>query len=208
MTRGAIYLTRHGETEWNAQGRFQGRADSPLTERGLLQARSLAQALGPVRLDAVYASPSERTMRTAKIVRGQRGIPIIAAPPLLEIDVGAWEGLTKAEADRDYPLARRVYEEDPAAYEPPLGGETFHDVRRRVLGFWQEMLQAAPGRSVLLVTHTVPLKLLLSEIEGRPLRRLWQEPFIAQASLSEIEVDGERCRIRRYADAAHLPKEP
>ena len=174
MTRGAIYLTRHGETEWNVEGRFQGRADSPLTKRGLLQARSLAQVLGPVRLDAVYVSPSERAMRTAEIVRGQRRIPIVAAPALLEIDVGAWEGLTKAQAERDYPLARRVYEEDPAAYEPPAGGESFHDVRRRVLAFWQELLQAAPGRSVLLVTHTVPAKLLLSEIEGRPLARLWQ----------------------------------
>ncbi len=100
MTR--ILLVRHGESEWNAAGRWQGQADPPLTALGRRQARAAAAALGPV--DAIAASDLERARATAEILAEELGVgPLLLDEGLRERDAGEWSGLTRADIHREWP---------------------------------------------------------------------------------------------------------
>lgn len=106
-----IYLIRHGETEWNQSGRFQGCIDTSLTETGIRQAKHVAAALDG-QFDFIYSSPLERAMVTARIIGEKSRLPAISHAGLIEIDFGAWEGLTPEEMARDYPREFQSWKTD------------------------------------------------------------------------------------------------
>src|SRR3546814_4832923 len=115
-----VYLLRHGETTYNADGnRYCGRTDAKLTEKGLAQAEHVANALQGIKIDAVYASPLERAYRTAEIACGNR-LPVVRDPRIIEQDFGAWEGKTRAEFVAEDPALWEDWEDDPA--KAPAGG--------------------------------------------------------------------------------------
>ncbi|WP_412973888.1 histidine phosphatase family protein [Paenibacillus sp. OAS669] len=87
-----LYLTRHGETEWNVEGKLQGHKDSPLTNLGKRQAKWLGASLKEIEFDAIYSSPSPRTYQTAEIIREERKIELSSCDSLKEIGLGSWEG--------------------------------------------------------------------------------------------------------------------
>src|SRR5437660_3083754 len=89
-----LILARHGETDWNRDGRFQGHADPPLNNRGREQAYALADAVADERIEAVYASDLRRAHETAQIVAARKGLDVVIDPDLRERDVGEWSGLT------------------------------------------------------------------------------------------------------------------
>lgn len=97
-----ILLVRHGQSEWNLTGRWQGQTDPPLTDLGRFQARSAARSLGTV--DAIWSSDLQRAAETAMIISGELGVgPVVLDPDLRERDAGEWQGLTRAEIDEQYP---------------------------------------------------------------------------------------------------------
>jgi probable phosphoglycerate mutase len=98
MTR--LLLVRHGETDWNADGRLQGHTDRPLSDFGRTQARGLADELAAEELEAIYSSDLARACETAKIIGERLGLPVALDPDLREKDWGTWEGLTAAERER------------------------------------------------------------------------------------------------------------
>ena len=95
-----LLLVRHGETDWNAEGRLQGHTDRPLSDYGRGQARGLAEELEGEELEAIYASDLARARETAEIVGERLGLPVVLDPDLREKDWGTWEGLTAVERDR------------------------------------------------------------------------------------------------------------
>ncbi|MEJ5254950.1 MAG: histidine phosphatase family protein [Acidimicrobiales bacterium] len=120
MTR--ILLVRHGQSAWNAEGRWQGRADPPLSQLGRLQARHAAARLGEV--DVIIASPLQRAFDTARIIADELGVgPVLPEPDLVERDAGEWSGLTRAEIEERWPgwieAGRRPpgYEDDASVLE-------------------------------------------------------------------------------------------
>lgn len=113
-----ILLVRHGQSEWNLTGRWQGQADPPLTDLGRAQARAAAQVLGTV--DAVWTSDLQRAVETATIIAGELGVgPVVVDPDLRERDAGEWSGLTRAEIDERYP----GYLDPPDGSSEGAGGE-------------------------------------------------------------------------------------
>ena len=100
---GIIYITRHGETEWNAEGRIQGHTDVPLSERGREQAQMLARRLAGVRIDAAYSSDLSRAAETARVALGERDVPLAFTSDLREYNKGVFEGMTAAEYQRKFP---------------------------------------------------------------------------------------------------------
>src|SRR5439155_24499614 len=94
-----LLLVRHGETDWNREGRWQGQADTPLNDVGRAQARELADALAGERLEAIYASDLRRAYETAEIVGARLGLPVTSEPALRETDVGSWSGLAHDELE-------------------------------------------------------------------------------------------------------------
>src|ERR1700760_4361850 len=100
-------LARHGETDWNREGRWQGWADPPLNDTGRAQARELAEQLRSVPFDAVFSSDLARARETAEIVAAPHGVPVVVEPQLREIDIGSWSGLTHDEIRSRFPDGTR-----------------------------------------------------------------------------------------------------
>jgi probable phosphoglycerate mutase len=138
-----ILLVRHGQSVWNADGRWQGQADPPLSELGEKQAVDAASSLGMV--DAIYASDLARAHHTAALVAAQLGSDVVVEPRLRERTAGEWEGRTRAEIDEGWPgyleTGRR-----PAGYEPD------DSVLERVLAVLDDIASAHDGE-VLVITH-------------------------------------------------------
>jgi broad specificity phosphatase PhoE len=167
-------LVRHGQSEWNAQGRWQGQADPPLTDLGRDQARHAARALGAV--DLVAASDLQRAAETAAILAAELGVgPVLVDPGLRERDAGAWSGLTRAEVDERYPgyLQPHPDEGEPTSWAPrrPPGWEPDDELLARAVEALRRVHVAAPGGEVVVVTHG-GLIYTVEEHLGAPFERI------------------------------------
>ena len=159
-----ILLARHGETDWNRDNRFQGHADPPLNAAGREQARALAAALAAEPLTAVYTSPLRRAAETAEMVAAGHGLPAHADEALREIDVGSWEGLTRADLEQRYPEQfRRWLLEHEQGWED---GETYEEMGRRVVPALLALAGRHEGERILAVTHGGPIRAAIAAAEG------------------------------------------
>jgi len=132
-----LLLVRHGETDWNAEGRLQGHTDRPLSDFGRGQARRLAGELESEEIDAVYSSDLARARETAEIVGERLGLPVVLEPDLREKDWGNWEGLTAVERDR-----------------VEFAGESTEAHQERMLRALQRIAERHPdGSRILVITH-------------------------------------------------------
>jgi broad specificity phosphatase PhoE len=158
-----ILLARHGETDWNRDERFQGHADPPLNAAGREQAAALAEALATQPLTAVYTSPLRRAQETAEIVAASRGLAIEPVDGFREVDVGSWEGLTRAEIERRYPEQfRRWLFEHEQGWED---GETYEEMGRRVVRAILRLAERHGDDSILAVTHGGPIRAAIAASE-------------------------------------------
>jgi broad specificity phosphatase PhoE len=147
-----LLLVRHGQSAWNAEGRWQGQADPPLSELGEQQARDAAERLAELGFTAVVSSDLQRARRTADILAAPVGLPVRVDPDLREIDVGDWQGLTRPEIEAGWPGALADWSEGRS--ESPPGGETrTHLVERARAALARAAAAASPGDRVLLVSH-------------------------------------------------------
>jgi len=143
----ALFLVRHGQSTWNAESRWQGQADPPLSELGEQQASAAAERLAtgdPI--DAVWASDLERARRTAELVAGHLGLAVQLDERLRERHAGEWTGLTRAEIEARYPGAL-------AARQSPPGFEQDEPLLARVLPALRSIAAGAGAGRVLVVTH-------------------------------------------------------
>lgn len=186
MTR--VLLIRHGQSEWNAHGRWQGQADPPLTALGRAQAHHASRKLGVV--DAILTSDLQRAAETAAIIGGELGVgPLVIDVDLRERCAGEWEGLTRAEIERDWPgyldppppvegtaeaaalaPAAQVTASGGPRRRPP-GWEADEDVIERAVHALQRAHELVPDGEVLVVTHG-GLVYALERLLGAPFVRL------------------------------------
>jgi len=150
-----LILARHGETDWNRDGRFQGHADPPLNDRGREQARALADAVAGERIEAVYASDLRRAHETAQIVAARKGLDVVVDPDLRERDVGEWSGLTLPEIEDRFPDELRRFREKGVSI-----GESREALSARVVAAVRRIAEAHPRGQVLVVTHGGALRTL------------------------------------------------
>ncbi|WP_338248175.1 histidine phosphatase family protein [Dictyobacter halimunensis] len=207
-TTTTLYITRHGQTHWNAERRMQGHANSDLTELGTQQATWLRDAVQDVDFAAIYASPSTRAYHTAEIIRGQRTQPVIPCDELKEIGLGSWEGQLVSEIKQQHPTEYFAFWHAPQEYQALNGGETFAQVSERALPKVNALIELHTGQTILLVTHAVTLKTIVSSFEDRPLARLWEPPVIHPTSLTKIVIENGVARIALYADVSHHEIKP
>lgn len=168
----SLILIRHGETEWNVEGRYQGQSDPPLNRRGREQALGLSEKLLAAGLDLLYSSPLERARQTGQILADRLSIPLHIDARLQEIHLGKWEGLLHDEIYRVYPKTFRQWEEDPWSVTPP-GGESIYGVRSRIMEATEEILSRHRGQTIGLVSHLLPLVLLKINFDGIHPSRIW-----------------------------------
>ncbi|MBV8256531.1 MAG: histidine phosphatase family protein [Actinobacteria bacterium] len=144
-----LLLVRHGETDWNAEGRLQGHTDRPLNEFGRRQAARLAEELAGERIDAIWSSDLARARETAQIVAARLGLPVEFDTGLREKSWGNWEGLTAGEREQ-------------VEYE----GESTEAHRDRTLAALRRICELHPDDTVLVVTHGGSLRRVQAAVQG------------------------------------------
>ena len=158
-----LLIVRHGETDWNAEFRFQGHADTPLNETGRAQARALAEELADVQADAIYSSDLSRARETAEILGERLGVPVTPLRELREIDVGSWQGLTRDEIDARYPGAYAAWRQGETGW---AGGETYDGLAERILPALRKVAREHPRGRVLIVAHGGTIRALRAHVAG------------------------------------------
>jgi broad specificity phosphatase PhoE len=155
-----LFLFRHGETDWNREGRLQGHTDTSLNETGLAQAQALVERLRPHRLDAVISSDLARAWTTGQIVAEGLGIPLIGEPGLREAHIGEAEGLFWPEVKSRFgeALTERWFTDDDAAFP---GGETGLETRSRGLAALRRFVAEQPYRRIGVSTHGAMVRQLM-----------------------------------------------
>lgn len=160
-----LYLVRHGETDWNVQRRIQGASDTPLNEVGYHQARALVPVLTGRLITAVYSSPLQRAMQTARLAAEALGLEVQPAPGLAEMDQGELEGMEFAEIQRRYDGFLDKWHKRPAEVRMP-GGETMAELQERAWAEIEAMRRAHPLDTVAAFSHNLTIITVLCRILG------------------------------------------
>ena len=158
-----ILLARHGQTQWNLEGRRQGQLDSPLTHQGMLDARTIAAQAARFPVNAIIASPLGRTRQTAQIIGDIIGIRVEYLDDLREVDHGTFAGLTNGELDARYPTWRTERTADLYHWRFP-GGESYADAHRRA----HRALSSRPVAAAscpLIITHEMIARMIVAILQ-------------------------------------------
>ncbi len=183
-----LVLIRHGETDWNLEGRYQGQSDIPLNANGMLQAKELAEMLRAQHFDAIYSSDLLRARLTAEILARTTGAPLHVDPRLREINQGQWEGMLFSEIRQRYPELIAQRRNDPLSVIPP-GGESIEQVRERVLAALKAIVTAHPDGEVAIVSHGLALAIIKVHLSDLPISNVWDQiPENAQPEVVSTEV--------------------
>ena len=187
-----IYVIRHGQTDWNKEGRLQGHSGADLNENGVALAEETAQHLQDVPFDLCFTSPALRAEHTAQIILNNRIIPVIEDNRLLEIGFGVWEGVPAFSKDAEIKFEPEVFKgflRDPLSYVPPEGGESISDVLERTGDFLDEILKepAYQDKTILMSTHGCASRALMTRMYEEP-DKFWQEGVPANCAVSIIDV--------------------
>jgi broad specificity phosphatase PhoE len=194
-------LVRHGESEWNMQGRYQGQSDVPLSERGRQQAERIAERLAGGKIDAAYASDLARAWETARPIAEKNSLKVISEPRLRELKFGVLEGLTFEEAQAKYPEMIAAWLDD--FNRPPEGAETIELFNARVLSLLEDLKAKHDEQVVLLVAHGGSLSEILRIALGLSRAKRWYLE-LENASLSEILIAETYVSLKRLNDTCHL----
>lgn len=199
---GTLLIVRHGETEWNAEGRIQGHTDIGLSERGEEQARSLGQRLADRQIDVAYSSDLKRTSETAKLALSGRDITLNETPRLREYNKGIFEGMTLSEIQEKFPAEYPKYLEKDLSYAPE-GGETTRDVSTRMASIFAEIKANHLDETVLVVSHGGVLRAAMVSLLGMPLEGNWSFVF-GNCGLTMVDTYTDNAVLRLFNDTSHI----
>ena len=200
-----VVLLRHGRTEWNATGRFQGQLDSPLDTIGKAQALDAAVAVAPMRPDAIVSSDLSRAADTAAAVAAEAGMDVVPDPRLREIDLGKWQGLTRTEARERFP-------EEYAAWQTGEdrrrgGGETYAEVGARAAECVVDWLDRLGGNATIVaVTHGGTARATIGTLLGLEPDTWWRLAPLGNCRWAMLADIGRGWRLEEH-NAGSPPEE-
>jgi phosphoserine phosphatase len=199
-----ILLARHGETAWNAEGRYQGQENIALSPVGEAQARALGERLRDVHVDRAVASPLSRAKRTAELALGNGRVGMLTTDAgLMEIAHGEWEGLLTSEIRERDPERLRAWRETPHDVLMPQGESLQHVLDRAWPALERAGRALGPQDTLLVVAHDAVNRVLLCRIMGLPLEKLWSFRQ-APTTLNLLEgPDIDHLEVVRLNDCAH-----
>jgi alpha-ribazole phosphatase len=197
-----IIFVRHGQTEWNIAGKYQGQSDVELSSKGIEQAKCLAKAFPVKKLDAVYASDLKRAMVTAGIAVKKFQLPVQPEQAFREMDFGAWEGLTYAQIAAGWPEAIDNFFKRPDLLTVP-DGETFVKLQDRAVTCVHELLRMHPDQTIAVFAHGAVLRTVLAAALHMPLRYLWS---LRQdnTAVSIVRYEHDNTTVELLNSTAHL----
>lgn len=185
-----LLMIRHGQSEANLTKRFAGHLDSPATELGLRQAQAAAEYVtASYKVDAVYSSDLKRAAAVGEAVAKAAGLVMQPDRQLREINAGLWEGVSFEELAEKFP-AYEVWRSDIGSAKCD-GGETVAQLQQRIVGALKRIAECHPGQTVVIATHATPIRVTQCHAEGRPLSEMKGIPWVSNASVTEIDYDGD-----------------
>ena len=197
-------LVRHGETEWNATGQYQGQTDIPLSETGRAQAAALGKRFETIHVDAVYSSPLQRAYDTARAIAEPKGLPIQKVEGFKELNFGEWDGQTKEELTERFgePFVR--YRIEPFHYPMP-GEKSLSRARLRIGAALEDIKERYrdTDKTVVIAAHGGILKLAIFHLLDMG-SRLYRCIELDNTSLTVIDLEEDRCTLRVLNDSHHL----
>ncbi|WP_315451711.1 histidine phosphatase family protein [uncultured Selenomonas sp.] len=198
-----IIIIRHGETEWNQTGRFQGHSDVPLSETGRAQAEALGRNLALDHVDVIYASDLTRALETATPLAARFGLTVTPDPLLRELNFGAWEGQSFNDVNAENPDAMKQFYNDPERAGIPHS-EPFPDFQKRVAGRVREIVAEQRGKRIVIVSHGASIRILFADILAMPIRSIWHiSQFNTAVNKIRFEDDGFAV-VTLMNDTSHL----
>lgn len=199
-----LYLTRHGETIWNIEKRLQGWNNSPLTEAGISQAKNLSNKIKNLNIDVIYTSPSERAYKTAEILKGNKNLKIKVHEGLKEMGFGLWEGMKWNDIEDSKEYGQQLYNlyNNPKEYKP-FEGEDLGNFEKRVKETIENIIKDNKGKSILIVTHGITLKLIVGYFERLHIEEAIKGVVMGQTSLTKIIINGDDYNIEFKNDISH-----
>ena len=201
-----LVLVRHGETDWNKLGKFQGQGDIALNSRGMAQAKETAQAVAACKHSAVYSSPLHRTMQVAQEISLLGGKPVVEVPGFMELRLGDLEGVTGEKMRVDWPEIYSGWRDDPAGVSMP-NGESLKDLQDRAWKSLVEVEQAHPQEDTLIiVSHNFAIRTMVGKVLGMPLAN-FHRMSLGLSSICVIESDQRGRRLVSYNSVCHLSPE-
>lgn len=199
-----FYIIRHGETDYNKNGRFQGQLDIPLNDDGRRQSGLLSVRMGLLPLDVIYASDLMRAQETARIVA--RGRMVALEPRLREIHVGQVMGMNSEEIKRGFPEFWAAQQQDPDRTPFP-GGENAVELQVRAMEALTAMAARYPQGNVAVVTHGGVIKVIVAAVMEMPLA-IRPKIVLDNCSLTVVEWSERGRRVRSLNDTGHLVQAP
>jgi len=198
-----LIVIRHGQTPWNAQHRYQGQSDTPLSALGRAQAEAVGERLAGEHLDAIYASDLQRARDTAMAIASRHGLTVHADPRLREMAFGEWEGMTFAEMEAADPERLAAWLDESTGVTPPAG-ESREALAARVAEALAEIRARHPEQTVVLVAHGGTLMTLLVLALNLPQTARWCFR-IGHATVSELHLhDDDTAVLALLNDGCHL----
>ena len=195
-----LLLIRHGQTDWNTQGRVQGGGD--LNNIGIAQSNLLATVLQNSQASTIYTSPSKRTHQTAVIIATALSLEVNTTPLLKDIDYGVWSGALLADLIKDDPDLFEQWEKDPSSERFPEG-ESLLDLRTRISVFMDEITEKHSSDTVVVVTHESPIISMLAvalDIPDSSHRNFHAD----NASLTVLQFKNTHYILSTFNDTSHL----
>ncbi|MBE7939125.1 MULTISPECIES: histidine phosphatase family protein [Ramlibacter] len=201
-----IIAIRHGETSWNAAARIQGQIDIGLNENGLWQARRVGEALAGEPITAIYSSDLGRAWQTAAPIAEVAGAPVVPEQRLRERSFGMFEGKTFDEIHATWPEHAQAWRRREPDWEPPEGGESLVDLRRRVVEAMEELAARHPGEQIVVVAHGGVLDALYRVATGQEVNapRTWELP---NGAINRLLWTPEGFTLLHWSDTQHLEQQ-
>ncbi len=199
-----IYIVRHGESEWNILKRTQGSKNTKLTRRGREQAKLLSKRLLDANISHIYTSDLDRAYETANIISEALGLKVKATKDLRELSLGKWEGLSRNQIEDQFPKQLDSWHKDinfKSHY-----GESITEARIRVNWFLDSIFNCHKRNNIVLVSHAIICKLLITELLKIPTQHLWSFK-IDNASISIVERRDLFTSSLTINDTCHLKRQ-
>jgi len=194
-----LYLIRHGETDWNRQGKIQGHIDIPLNKTGIEQAGELAVRMQDLELTQIISSDLSRAMKTAEIINERHRARLVKDSRLRERNYGDYESFTWGEIHAKYPGLKGLWKSEPQSSSPP-NGEAYGMLIDRVSNFYEECI--APFRftniGLAIVSHNSPLKIIKTLALGLPIAHWNHIDHMNNTQIFHLQFSGEIAREIRF----------
>ena len=201
-----LYLIRHGTTDANANGIFQGVLDLPLNDLGLKQARALGERFKDIDVDVLYCTPLQRTRQTAEGLRGDKDLPILVEPGIVEVDGGLMEAKKISVIDEAFPGLMETFKTDLPNFQAP-GGESTRDVYDRVTSALTRIVAENAGKTIACISHGFAIQTFRWYAKGLPFEEMEQQILRNTAVCKFIFDSDNQLEIAYINDDRHLSED-